>query len=49
MVRKMFLFKYIIDLLGRNGKGVGKKNPREIDRIEMDKKERYNKRHMEVK
>ncbi len=49
-MEKVYLFEYnyIIDLLGRNGKGMGEKNPREIDRIEIDKKGRYNKKETEV-
>lgn len=48
-MEKLFLFKYIIDLLGRNGKGMDEKNPIKIGRIAMSRKARYNKRHMEVK
>lgn len=44
--KKMFLLKYIIDRLGQNSKGVGKKNPYKIDIIEMGSKARYNKKEV---
>lgn len=49
-MEKVYLFgyNYIIAPLGRNGKGVGKKNPYKIHIVEIGIKEGYNGRKTEV-
>ncbi len=48
MVRKNVSFQIHYRPIGTKWQGGGQKNPREIHRIEMNKKGRYNKRKMEV-